>query len=146
MWSGTHNATDRRPVLLDTHFWIWIQEGGPFRAGEARFLDQQAAARRLRLSVISTWEVAMLSSKGRLTLNVDLAVWVQRALQTDGLTTLPLTPEIAIESCQLPGVFHNDPADRIIVATARVHRARLLTRDKAILKYARQHALPLVNA
>lgn len=141
-------ATSHAPVLLDTHFWLWFQTGDAARVRfqERELVERAANEGRIRLSAISVWEVATLVAKNRLRLNGDLSLWMRTALAMRGLQVVPVTPEIALESVLLPGQFHADPADRIIVATARVHRARLLTRDKAILKYARQHALPLVNA
>jgi PIN domain nuclease of toxin-antitoxin system len=92
----------------------------------------------LFLSVMSVWEVGMLESKGLLHLHTSCAQWVTEALATPGLTLAPLTPAIAVESTRLPGTFHADPADRIIVATARTMNARLLTSDKVIRAYGRQ--------
>jgi PIN domain nuclease of toxin-antitoxin system len=80
----------------------------------------------------------MLESKGRVTLAMNCMDWVHRAIGATGLTIVPLTPEIAIESSRLPHVFHGDPADRIIVATARNLGAMVATRDKAILEYGKQ--------
>ncbi|HEV2444647.1 MAG TPA: type II toxin-antitoxin system VapC family toxin, partial [Candidatus Sulfopaludibacter sp.] len=83
-------------------------------------------------------ELAMLEAKGRVRLGMPCERWVERALATPGLTLASLTTEIAIESTRLPGAFHGDPADRIIVATARELDARLLTRNRRIVAYARK--------
>ena len=88
--------------------------------------------------MISVWELGLLESKGRVHLHTSCAQWVEDALAMPGLTLAPLTPTIAIESTRLPGSFHGDPADRIIVATARTMGARLLTSDKNIRAYGRQ--------
>jgi PIN domain nuclease of toxin-antitoxin system len=89
------------------------------------------------------WEIGMLESKGRLLLNLPCEAWVREALKTPGLTLAPLTPEIAVDSTRLPGAFHGDPADRIIVATARRLGARLLTRDRKLLEYGRKRHVPI---
>ncbi len=85
----------------------------------------------------------MLESKGRIQLSLPCGAWVQQALAIPGLIVAPLTPEIAIESCNLPPSFHGDLADRIIVATARKMSARLLTRDEKIIEYGRKRHVSL---
>jgi PIN domain nuclease of toxin-antitoxin system len=79
-----------------------------------------------------------LESKGRVHLHTNCAQWVEEALAMPGLTLAPLTPAIALESTRLHGSFRGDPADRIIVATARAMNARLLTNDRNIRAYGRQ--------
>ena len=86
----------------------------------------------------------MLEAKGRIRLGSPCQQWVEEALATPGLTLVPLTPEIALDSSRLPGDFHGDPADRIIVATARRLGARLLTRDEKLLAYGHGHHVTLV--
>ena len=86
----------------------------------------------------------MLEAKGRIRLSSPCGQWVEEALATPGLTLVPLTPEIALDSSRLPGDFHGDPADRIIAATARRMGARLLTRDEKLLAYGRGHHVALV--
>ena len=87
------------------------------------------------VSVISCWEIAKLVEYGRLELPCPLEEWFEQALSYPGIHLLPLTPEIAIESTRLPGEFHRDPADQIIVATARVYNCPLVTSDERILNY-----------
>jgi len=89
----------------------------------------------LGISSISCWEVAKLVEYGRLELPCPLEEWFEQALSYPGIQVLPLTPEIAIESTRLPGEFHRDPADQIIVATARVYDCPLVTSDERILAY-----------
>ena len=127
------------PLLLDTHYWIWFQFGITDQVPQRlRLAIQQASgAGALLLSVISVWELALLEAKGRIELNSSCEDWVRDALATPGLALVPLTPEIAIDSTRLAESFHGDPADRIIMATARRLRARLLTRDRKMLEYAR---------
>jgi PIN domain nuclease of toxin-antitoxin system len=80
----------------------------------------------------------MLQVRGRLTLNKPVKDWVGEALDLTGTVLMPLSADISIESCMLPGVFHADPADRMIVATARVESATILTRDQRIIDYGQQ--------
>jgi len=128
----------RRPLLLDTHCWVWSQFGHEreFSPDGLSALRQAAADGMLLVSVISAWEVALLVSKRRLHLNMDCIDWVRKALETPGLSLVPLTPEIAVESTCLPGDLQGDPADRILVATARNVGARFMTRDSALLDYS----------
>jgi len=129
-----------RPVLLDTHYWIWQQSGQKdfIPLGILKSIDAAVASGSLLLSAISVWELAMLEAKGRVRIHLPCEEWVTEALATPGLTLVPLTPEIAIHSTRLPGNFHADPSDRIIAATARIMGARLATRDEKMIAYARQ--------
>jgi PIN domain nuclease of toxin-antitoxin system len=89
-------------------------------------LEAASQQGRLVLSIISVWEVALLHSKGRILLSMPLALWLERALASSGLTLLPLAqPTVMVDACTLPGEFHADPADRILVATARAENPRL---------------------
>lgn len=136
-----------RPVLLDTHVWVWLMLGDN-RLGSAsrRMLERAVRDGLLRVSVISVWEVAMLEAKGRLTLAADCESWVREALAAPGVRLAELTPHIAISSTRLPGVFHGDPADRMLIATARESDATLLTADQAILQYGREGYVHAVRA
>jgi PIN domain nuclease of toxin-antitoxin system len=128
---------NRGPLLLDTHCWIWMQFGLQ-ELSSARglvTLREAAGQARLLVSVISVWEVALLESKGRIRLWMDCETWVRQALATPGLTLAPLTPEIAIASTRLPGDLHGDPADRLIVATALILGATLVTKDARLRGY-----------
>lgn len=136
------------PLLLDTHCWLWMEGGflehlSPRRRGDLR---EAAGNHNLFLSVISVWEVALLESKGRIVLRTPCEQWVKEALTSPGLALVSLTPEIAVHSTRLPGTFHGDPADRLIVATARLMGARLLTKDRRILEYARAKHVAAVSA
>ena len=134
------------PLLLDTHYWIWFQFGISEQVPQRlRLAIQQASgAGALLLSVISVWELGLLEAKGRIELSSSCDDWVRDALATPGLALVPLTPEIAIDSTRLAESFHGDPADRIIMATARRMRARLLTRDQKMLEYARRTGVAVV--
>lgn len=122
-------------ILLDTHVWIWWVHGEPELTTECRDLLQAHESDGLGLSVISCWEIAKLVQRKRLILSVQLEQWVDQALAYPGIQVLDLTPRVAVDAVQLPGEFHQDPADQIIVATARLHNLPLVTADKLILKY-----------
>lgn len=125
-----------RGYLLDTHVWFWLATGDPCVPAElAAQLDEAASEGRLFLSQISTWEVALKVSIGKIRLSVPVARWLTDA--TAGLTLLDLPLDVVVDATGLPGDFHKDPADRFIVATARAHRLRLVTADAAILAYGR---------
>ena len=127
------------PLLLDTHAWLWLVGGlEPLKRSVLSTVERGARQGRIRVSAISVWEVAMLEAKGRIRLSKDCLSWVHDALASPGISLVPLTPEIAVESCRLPGTFHGDPADRILVATARLLGATLITRDTLILSYGRK--------
>jgi len=111
-----------------------------------RAVEEAAHHGLVRVSAISVWEVAMLEAKGRIRLSKDCLSWVNEALRAPGLALVPLTPEIAVESSRLPGAFHGDPADRILVATARRQGAILLTRDEKILSYGKAKHLSVMAA
>ena len=125
-------------LVLDTHVWIWVVNGGPEclveRATDA--IRAAAGGSGLAISAISIWEVAMLEAKGRVQLPMDCLAWVGEATRRSGIRILPLSPEVAVASTRLPGDLHGDSADRIIAATARHEGAILVTRDRALLAYA----------
>jgi PIN domain nuclease of toxin-antitoxin system len=135
-------------LLLDTHCWLWAQFGQTekFSRLGRRTLERAAQNGTLRVSVISVWEIGLLEAKGRLSLKMPCAEWVRQSLTTPGLSLEPFTPEIAIESSRLPGEIHADPADRILIATARITGARLLTADQRLLAYGRQRHAMIVPA
>jgi PIN domain nuclease of toxin-antitoxin system len=122
-------------ILLDTHVWIWWVHDEAELTEECRDLLQAHESDGLGLSAISCWEVAKLVQRNRLILPVRLEDWMDQALAYPGIQLLDLDPRVAVESVQLPGDFHQDPADQIIVATARLHNVPLVTADKLILKY-----------
>lgn len=129
-------------LVLDTHVWIWLEAGDSRIKGSAvlETIERARAKGGVIVSAISVWEVALLDAKGRIQLNQECNLWVRTALSAPGVILHPLNPEIAIESTRLPGEFHADPSDRILVATARYLNAPLITADGRILDYgARKH-------
>jgi PIN domain nuclease of toxin-antitoxin system len=122
-------------ILLDTHIWVWWVDDDQQLVDRPRHLIQDNVRSGLEVSAISCWEVAKLVQYGRLELACPLEDWMEQALAYPGVQLLELTPRIAIESTKLPGTFHRDPADQIIVATARVYDIPLLSVDSRILQY-----------
>ncbi len=124
-------------ALLDTHALVWLLEGNEHLGETSRDLVRAAATNRtLYVSAITPWETSMLVTKGRLAFNREVGQWLNVALAMPGMSLIPLSVEISVASTRLPGDFHADPADRIIVATARQFGATLITEDKLILDYA----------
>jgi PIN domain nuclease of toxin-antitoxin system len=124
------------PILLDTHAWVWWVTEDPRLSRKAAGAIQRAArAEGVWLSAISVWEVAKKVEKAQLVLDRPLRVWMDQALAVSGLLLTELTPAILLDSCELPQPFHGDPADQVIVASARHHGATLVTRDRRLHAY-----------
>ncbi len=123
-------------IVLDTHALIWVVNDDPRLGSTARtVIDDTVRADFVLVSAITAWEIALLAEKGRLHLGREVGAWIQTALALPGVRLAPIEPEIAVDSVRLPGSFHADPADRLIVATARHWDVPLLTADDAILDY-----------
>ena len=122
-------------VLLDTHVWWWSLTEPEYLSKIALESIANAKTDQRAIASISIWELAMMAEKNRIELKVSVSKWLSSAIKDTGIRVIDLSPEIAVESCWLPGDFHKDPADRIIVATARVNNSTLLTKDKKILDY-----------
>lgn len=127
-------------LLLDTHYWVWLAFGRLDQIGASAktLIEDHAKRGNLLVSVISVWELGMLEQKKRIRLDIGVDAWVRNALAIPGLSLVSISSEIALAASRLPGDFHGDPADRMIVATAREHQAQLLTKDRAILEYGKQ--------
>jgi PIN domain nuclease of toxin-antitoxin system len=125
------------PILLDTHVWIWTVEGDRRRLGRRAVQAIERASRRagVLVSAISVWEVAMLEARGRIRLSQRLEEWVAAALRAPGVRLVELTPEIAIESGRLSATAPGDPADRILLATARSVGSRFATCDERLVAF-----------
>ena len=124
-------------VVIDTHILIWWVSGDPsLSATAARIIqDTLNSGSEVIISSISAWEISMLIEKRRLVLNMDVESWFDEVSQIDGVRFMPVDNEIAIKSTVLPGEFHKDPADRMIVATARKLATPLITADDKIIHY-----------
>lgn len=121
--------------LLDTHVWLWSHEAHEKFGRKTESILTSGDDERV-VSAISTFEIARLIARGRLSLRQPFATWKTQSLHDLVATTIEVTHEMAWEAYNLPGKFHKDPADRILVATARLHNFTLLTADDLILRYA----------
>ena len=123
-------------ILLDTNAWLWWTKTPQILPARVLHAVEEAALDAvLAVSTVSIWEIATKSALGKLPLGCPAREWVERASQTPGLRILPLAPDVALMSAELPEPFHRDPADRLIVAQARRSRATLVTADRKILDY-----------
>lgn len=128
-------------IVLDTHVWVWWVNGGGALPPDYRAFVAAEAPNGLGVAAISVWEVAKLVERNRLQLIVPVEQWLPRALQPP-VVLLPLTPEVAVESTRLPGTFHRDLADQLVVATARVFDCPLVTLDRLIRAYPHVRLAP----
>jgi PIN domain nuclease of toxin-antitoxin system len=125
-------------IVLDTHVLVWWATGDKTKLTKraASAISREHKNGALCVSSISAWEIAMLVARARLHLTVEVSAWLNTAAQIENLRFVPVDNTIAIGSVQLPDPFHADPADRIIVATARTLGAALVTADEKIRGYA----------
>ena len=121
--------------LLDTHAWIWALDAPEKLPTPIRALLLEPDHLPFGLAAISPWEVAKKESKGRLHLSMPVRQWVECATQAPFIELLPLAVDIALESARLPSPFHKDPADQMIVATARVYNLVLISADQRLRAY-----------
>lgn len=129
-------------ILLDTLVWIWYVNGSEELNKKIQNIITAALHNNEAcLAAISLWEISMLDKKQRIILEMPCLEWINKSIELTHLRILPITPAIAIESCHLPGEFHDDPADRLITATARVEGLTLITRDERMLAYGRHKYL-----
>lgn len=121
--------------VLDTHIWVWWMLGdSKLKESKREYLDALPPGNRPVLSDISLWEVGMLVEMGRLDIDGDIESWLEIAASPATVSLHPVTPAIIAEMNRLPSGFHRDPADRLIVATARVLGKPLATEDDKIRK------------
>lgn len=133
-------------LLIDTCALIWLGEAGEDHLGPAEDALDTArdAGQPICLSPMSAWEIGMLASKGRLRMAASPRSWLDRIMSAAGMTWASISPDVLIASSFLPDAPNADPADRIIIATAREHSLRIVTRDRIILDYARKgHVMAL---
>jgi PIN domain nuclease of toxin-antitoxin system len=133
-----------RPILLDTCALLWLGNGDKL-AGEAdhALAEAEIEAEAIMVSPISAWEIGQLAARGRLILPMDPLAWFEAVLDS-GVALAPMPPNILVGSSFLPGTRLSDPADRIIAATARSLGCRLMTRDRELLRLAREGHLQAI--
>ena len=123
-------------IVLDTHAWIWWVSSPEYLSETAKqIIDEAATGKNIFISCISAWEIAILVSRGRLKLTMNPADWVAASEALPFFDFVPVSNSIALKSVQLPGILHNDPADRIIIATTVSLGAVLVTKDEKIRNY-----------
>jgi PIN domain nuclease of toxin-antitoxin system len=121
-------------ILLDTHILIWWRMDSQRldRSQARRLQDLENRQKPIAISAITLWEIAMLAARGRIDFAEPPDIWLEELEGHPLIEVLPVTARIAAESVRLGPDFHNDPADQIIVATARLHGLQLMTADKRI--------------
>ena len=124
-------------LIIDTHILVWWVSGDKSLSPTAAKAINQTldSGSEVIISSISAWEISMLIEKGRLILSMDVDSWIDEVSQVDGVRFISVDNEIGIKSTQLPGDFHKDRADRMIVATARKLAIPLVTADEKIINY-----------
>jgi PIN domain nuclease of toxin-antitoxin system len=122
-------------IALDTHAWVWWVDESPRLTHAARQATESAD--QLGVHLISCWEVTMLVEKGRLGFRMDVERWVELALQRPKVVLLPFSPRSAVLAARLPGAFHGDLADRLIVASCLTEGAPLVTKDGNIRNWGK---------
>ena len=124
-------------IVLDTHTLIWWVTGDTEQLSKAaaEAINEALQGGGILISSISAWEIAMLVAKERIALSMDVEQWLAVVGQIEGVRFVPVDNEIGVKSTELPGEFHKDPADRIIVATARKFAAPLVSADDKIRAY-----------
>lgn len=124
-------------IVLDTHALVWWVNGDSAlsRAAGQAIEKERKRQGEIIISSISAWEIAMLIQKERLVLSMDVETWLRAVTEVPGVRFIPVDNDAAVESTRLPGRFHKDPADRLIVALARTLSAPLVTSDRRIRGY-----------
>jgi len=128
-------------LLLDTHIWVWFVESDASQMSNKaiEFVKRASERGEVLVSDISFWEVANKSAKGKLSLSIETVLWLKRASEGPGASYLPIERSALIQSMRLVGTPPRDPADRILIATAQLNNATLVTTDKEIIDYARSN-------
>jgi len=124
-------------LVIDTHVLIWFVNGSDQLSLTAKNSIENELTNdgEIIISSISAWEISMLIQKNRLVLSMDIEAWLEQVEQIEGFRFMPVDDEISYKSTILPGKFHKDPADRMIVATARKFAIPLVTADQKIRDY-----------
>lgn len=124
-------------IVLDTHTLVWWVTGDPALSKKAKAaIEREMEGGEIIVSAISAWEIALLVEREKIVLSMDVSSWLATVAEIEAVRFMPIDVEIAIKSVELPGDFHKDPADRMIVATARKLAVPLVTKDEKIRAYA----------
>jgi PIN domain nuclease of toxin-antitoxin system len=123
-------------IVLDTHALVWWVSGDATLSRKARkTIEKEMEEGEILISAISAWEIAMLVEREKLVLSMEVERWMNTVSEIDAVRIVPMDVEILVKSVNLPGEFHKDPADRMIVATARKFSVPLVTKDDKIRAY-----------
>jgi PIN domain nuclease of toxin-antitoxin system len=123
-------------IVLDTHAWVWFVSNPEMLSKTARkSIDAVIGENDIFISSISAWEIALLAANNRLNLTLDVADWITKSESLPFFHFVPVDNAIAVKSVNLPLPLHNDPADRIIIATAISLGASLISKDSRIQNY-----------
>lgn len=123
-------------IVLDTHAWVWFVSNPELLSRKATTaVEDSIGENRVFISSISAWEVALLVTRGRLGLTMEMAAWIARSESLPFFQFVPVNNAIAVKSVVLPGPLHADPADRVIIATALTLGAPIITKDKRLRDY-----------
>jgi len=129
-------------VVLDTHVWLWwLHDPDKLSVLARKRIEDETKSGALLVSAISVWEIAIKAQLGKLIIPMDIYRWYNLAANYPATVIEPVSPLDTIDSTKLPGDFHKDPADRIIIAFARRQCADLLTCDQKILAYEHVKAI-----
>jgi PIN domain nuclease of toxin-antitoxin system len=127
-------------LLLDTHVWLWLALGVPKKIAPTAMsaIEEAGQSGKLLVSAISVWEIALLESRQRIVLPLPVNDWFALAISRPEIKLVGLSrPATIVDSVNLPGEIHSDPADRLLIATARARRAVLATHDEKIITYGK---------
>ena len=129
-------------ILLDTHAWLWwLGDSESLSHAASSAIDEAIRGSGVAVSTISTWEIALLIARGRLKIRIPVGEWVATSEAIENLSFVSPSNSIMLESVALPGDFHSDPADRVIVATARVGGMPVVTKDTKLRDYPHVEAI-----
>jgi PIN domain nuclease of toxin-antitoxin system len=120
-------------ILLDTHVWLWwLLEEGDLDESERSILDEQALNGEIVISAATIWEAELMQKKGFIHLAPDFETWIGRATDEKICKVLPIDEKVILAQKRLPKNFPDDPADRIIVATALLNEIPLATKNETL--------------
>ena len=123
-------------IILDTHALVWWVGADPTLSRKARqVIEKEMAGGDIIISAISAWEIAMLVEREKLVLSMEVELWMATVAEIEAVRMVPVDVEVSVKAVALPGEFHKDPADRMIVATARKFSIPLVTKDEKIRAY-----------
>ena len=129
-------------IVIDTHVLVWwINQSDNLSPKAQKCIQNEIKTSAILVSSISVWEICMLVNRGKIKLSMDISDWITKIEQHSFIKFIPVDNDIAAKSVNLPNPLHQDPADRIIIATTMIHNATLITKDKLIRGYPHINSL-----